>query len=100
MHHVREPFHVHQLGDVNRSGDADPADVVSAQVHQHDVLGPLFFAVLQFILKSVVFLRGLAPRAGSGYRMRCGDTILNLYHCLDGRADDLEAVQVQVVHVR
>ena len=100
MHHVREPFHVHQLGDVNRSGDADPADVVSAQVHQHDVLGPLFFAVLQFSLKSVVLLWGFAPGAGSSYRMRCGDTILNLYHCFDGRADDLESVQVKVVHVR
>ena len=55
----------------------DPADVVSPQVHQHDVFGP-FLGVRQEVgLQGLVFLGGGPPGAGAG----------------DGAVDDMVALQ-------
>ena len=99
MHHVGEPLHVHQLGDVHRARNADPSDVVAAQVHQHYVFGPLLFAVLQLRLQGQVLFRSLAPRTGSGNGMGRHNAIFHLSHRFDGGADDVKVIQIQVVHI-
>ena len=45
---------------------ADPADVVAGQVHEHQMLGPLFFVGEELRFERAVFLRRLPapPRAG------------------------------------
>ena len=41
MHDVRVPLDLHHVGELDGVVVGDPADVVAAQVHEHDVLGPL-----------------------------------------------------------
>src|SRR5690606_18934232 len=41
VHDVGEALHHHLLGDPHRAGGGDAADVVAAQVDQHQVLGDL-----------------------------------------------------------
>ena len=43
VHHVGVALDFHQLGYADRPRTADPADVIATQIHQHDVLGALFF---------------------------------------------------------
>ena len=99
MHDVGKALHVHELGDMYCSGFADPANVIAAQVHQHDVFGALLLASLQFLFVGVVLARGDAAWTGAGDGMGCGNPVLDFYHRLDGRTDDLEPIQVQIVHV-
>ena len=57
-------------GHSHRAELADPAQIVAAQIDQHDVLGPLFGIVQQLCGQtSVVFGRGPAP-AGAGDGMQ------------------------------
>ena len=64
------------------------------------MLGALFFAALQFRLIGLVLARTATPgpRASDGMGRR--DALLNLDHRLDSRADYLEPIEVQIVHVR
>ncbi len=99
VHHVGELLHVHELRHRHGAGPADPADVVSAQVDQHDVLGALFLAALQLRFVGVVLARCRAPGPGPGDGVGGGPAAVDGDHRLDGRAHDLKIVQVQVIHV-
>ena len=99
VHYVGEAFDVHQLGDRHGAGKADPAYVVAAQVDQHDVLGALLLAGLELILQGVVFFGRAASGPGAGDGVGGRDPVFDGDHRLDGGANDVEPVQVQVVHV-
>ena len=64
MHDVRVALDKHQLVDLDGAEVADAADVVAAQVDQHDVLGALFFVVHHLGFESEV--GGLVCAAGAG----------------------------------
>ena len=76
------------------------ADVVAPEVDEHDVLGALLLVGAQVGLQFRVLPGGVAARSRAGYRVGSDPAVLDLYQQLGGGADDLEAVQVQVVHVR
>ena len=94
-----KPLHFHHLGDFDGARIADPSDVIAAQVQQHDVLGALLLAALQLRFVGVVLAGGAAARTGASDGVSGGDAVLDFDYGFDGRADDLEPVQVQVVHV-
>ena len=52
----------------------DPADVVAAQVHQHDVLGPLLGVGEQLLGQAP----GLPPRSGRGGRVPASGRIVTM----------------------
>ena len=54
MHDVRVLLHVHQVADLHRAIFADAAQIVAAEIDQHDVLGALFLVVLQLFDQSLV----------------------------------------------
>ena len=62
MHHVRVALDKHQLLDVHRTVFRNAAQIVAAQVDQHDVLGALLRIGGQFGFQCGVFLF-IAPRA-------------------------------------
>ncbi len=84
MHHVGELLHVHELRDRHGARLADPADVVPAQVHQHDVLGPLFLTALQFRFVGLVLTRRRAPGPGPGDGMGGGPAGVDIDELGDG----------------
>ena len=49
MHHVRVSLDLHHVGQLDRAELGHPADVVAAQVDEHDVLGP-FLGIGQELL--------------------------------------------------
>ena len=72
MHDVGVALDRHQLGHVDRAVSADAAQVVARQVHQHDVLGPLFGIGQQLPLQRDVDGRVRAARARAGDRPERG----------------------------
>ena len=62
MHHVRVALDGHVLGHANAADLRDPADVVAAEIHEHDVLGPLLLIATQLLGKPPVLLMASAPR--------------------------------------
>ena len=100
VHDVAVPAHLHELDHLDGARLADPAEIVAAQVDQHHVFGPLLRIGDQLCLQGGV-LRGVCPaRFGAGNRMSDRDPVLDRDQSLRARADDVEAVQPQQVHVR
>ena len=64
------------------------------------MFGPLFLTALQFRFVGLVLTRRRAPGPGPSYGMGGGPAGVDGDHGLDGRAHDLEVVQVQVIHIR
>ena len=62
VHHVREALEPHELRHAHRAVGADPADVVAAEIDEHDVLGPLLLVALQLLAEPQILLRRCAPR--------------------------------------
>ena len=48
VHHMGIAFHDHQFADLDRAGAGDPAQVVSSQIHQHDMFGPFLGVFEEF----------------------------------------------------
>ena len=55
MHDVRVALHEHQVADADGAVVADAANVIAAQVDEHDVLSALFFVVAQLFFQAAVF---------------------------------------------
>ena len=92
---------LHQAVDRHRPGPGHAADVVAAEVDEHDVLGALLQVAEQLLLEPLVLGGiGSAPaRAGQGTGLDPPPFDLN--ELLRRRADDVTvATQGQEVHVR
>ncbi len=99
MNHMGIPFDGHQLIDFDAADGGDPADIVAAEIDQHDMLGAFFRVGQQFGFELALFFRrGAAPaRAGDGAQL---DGIAGEpHHGFRRRADDPQVVQLQVIHV-
>ena len=99
VHYVGKALDFQHPGDLDGAGVADAADVVASEVQEHYVFGALLFAVFEFLLVGGILARGGAAGAGAGDGVGGGDAVLDFDHGFDGGADDLESVQVEVVHI-
>src|SRR2546428_7358057 len=89
MHHVRVPLDLHQTIHRYGPGPGDTADVVAAEVDEHDVLRALFQVAEQLLLQTPVLrrIRAAPPRAGE--RPGLDAVALDLDELLGRRADDV-----------
>ena len=99
MHHVGVALHIHQVFHLYRAVLAHPAQIVAAQVNQHDVLGALFFIAAHLLFEALVF--GLVAAA----RMRARDgTVFQLasghpHQHLRRRPQDLRLAHAQEIKI-
>ena len=95
MHDVAVELDRVALGHRDRADLGDPADVVAAQVEQHEVLGQLL-GVAQQVLGQARVLGGVgAARPGAGDRPDGDPAAAQAHQDLRARADHGEAVQVE-----
>ena len=73
----------------------DAADVVAAEVEQHQVLGALLRIGEQLVLERLVLVRGLAARARAGDRADGHVAVAHAHQDLRARAGDREAAEVE-----
>ena len=59
-------LHEHQVGYLDSAGMGDPAQIVAAEVDQHQVFGAFFFIRQQFIGQPAICLLRIAPWPGTG----------------------------------
>ena len=100
MHDVRVPLERHELRDADRAVGTDAAEVVAAEVDEHDVLGALLLVALQLLAEAQVLLVRLAARPRAGDRVRLGLAALDPHEHLGRRADDRQLADAREVHVR
>ena len=67
MHHLAVALDEKLIGDFDRADLGDAADVVAAEIEQHQMLGALLRIGQQFFLQRLVLMRRRAapPRAGN-----------------------------------
>ena len=66
MHDMGITLHIHQVADAHRAWLTDPPDVIAAQIHQHNVLGPFLLVTLEFLFQAVILGGCFSPRPGPG----------------------------------
>ena len=66
MHHVGVAFDAHEILHLHAPRRGHPAQVVAAQVDQHDVLRALFLVLQQVVGQRPVLLLRRAARPGAG----------------------------------
>ena len=100
MHDVRVALDLHQIGELHAVVLGDPADVIAAQVHEHDVLSP-FLGIGQQLGRQGTVL-GLVPAPPPGARQGPdGDcTLLDPNQDLRRAADQAKIVEGQVEQER
>jgi hypothetical protein len=100
VHDVRVTLDGHELVHHHGARLADPAEVVSAEVHEHDVLGPLFGVAEEvFFQCRILFLvPAPLPRAGDGFEVHV--RTLHPYEHLGGGAHECYVLEPQEEHVR
>ena len=95
VHDVRVALDGHELRHPHGAGVAHAADVVAAEVDQHDVLGALLLVALQLLAEPEVLLRGGAARARAGDRVRLDLAVLDAHQHLGRRADDRDVADAR-----
>ena len=106
MHDVRIALNIHQLRNVHCAVFTNPPQVVARQVHQHDVLGALFWIGQQFLFQAQIFVRRLAARARPGNRPDGGYALLQAYVHFRRSADQAQRFvasqvgEIEIEHVR
>ena len=99
MHDVREVLDFHQFGDGDSSRQADPADVIAAEIDQHGVFGAFLLVREQLRCESGIFLPGFASRPGSGNRTGENLAVLQLDQHFRRGAHQLAGAEIHEKHV-
>ncbi len=81
------------------AGGADPAEVVAAEVDQHDVLGALLRIGQQFLLETQILLGSRPAWPGPGDRAHLDPAPLLAHQHFRGGADHPGVVELQEEHV-
>ena len=100
VHHVAVAFDGVARGHPHARSLGNPADIVAAEVEQHQVFGPLFRVCEQAFLVLAVFLVGPPSRAGAGDRADRHFAVAHPHEDFGARADHREARQVEEVEER
>src|SRR5690606_7984098 len=93
MHHVRVTLHHHLVGERDRTGFGNTANIVASQVDQHQVLGDFLRVSQQLFLKSLVFLGRMATATGAGNRAYRHRTLLDASEDFRRRTGDMEILE-------
>ena len=100
MHDVAVVLHGHELGHADAAEPAHAAEVVAAEVHQHDVLGPLLLVGEQLLAEPLVLLQGGPAGTSARDRPRLRPPALHADQHLGGGPRDRARAVLQEVHVR
>ena len=99
MHHVAVLLDAHEIGHLDGSEIADAAQVVSSQIHQHDVFRPLLLVSEQLPAELRVLFRRPAARARAGDRPVFDAPFPHLDQHLRGSAYEMQIVDPQKKHI-
>ena len=100
VHDMGIAFNHHQIRHLNRPGFRNPSQVVAAQIHQHEVLRPLFFISQKLIGQSPVFLLGFSSGPGSGNGSKGGDAVFKAHHGFRRRSDQRLMIHAEKKQIR
>ena len=100
VHDVTVALDGHEVGESHAAEFGHPPDVVAAEVHQHDVLGPLLGVGQQLLLQLGVECRGGPAAAGAGQRADGHLPVLHPTQDFRRRPDQGAAGGFQVEHER
>ena len=96
VHHVAVAFDAKTLRHHHGADRGDPADIVAAEVEQHQVLGAFLLVRQQVGRQRLVFGRRPAPRARAGDGADGYRAAAHPHEDLGARANDLERAEVEV----
>ena len=88
VHDVAVPLDRHHVGQLDRAEVGDAADVVAAQVDEHDVLGPLLGVGQQLLGEGLVLVLVAPAAARAGQRADRDLAVLDADHDLRRAADE------------
>ncbi len=100
MHDVAVALDEKLVGDGDSADLCDAADVIAAEIEQHQMLGALLRVGQQFVLQRFVFVRRRAARAGAGDRADGDDVAGDLDQDFRARAGDGEAAEIEKIKIR
>ena len=100
VHDVGVVLDLHQLVDADRTRRRDAAQVVAAQVHEHDVLGALLLVGEQVGAQPAVLGGRRTARTRAGERAREHGVAFDAHERLGTRADERHVAGADVEHVR
>ena len=88
---MRVALHLHELHDFDRARSAHPAEIVAAEVHEHQVLGALLLVGEEALDEVGILFRSRAawPRAGDG--VHPAPAVVDRHQRLRRGADDVES---------
>ena len=88
VHDVRVALERHELRHAHAADLRDAADVVAAEVHEHDVLGALLLVAPQLLGQPLILVRRRAAPPRAGDRVRLDVPALDAHEHLGRGADD------------
>ena len=88
-------LHRHELAHLDAPDPGDPAEVVPAQVDEHDVLRPLLGVFEKLVGEPPVLLFGLPAPSRPGDGLELGDPLLEADHDLRRGADEMHIPQAE-----
>ena len=100
VHDVAVALDEKLVGHLHRADFGDPADIVAAEVKQHQVLGALLAVGQQFGFERAVLVAGLSARASAGDRPDGDLAIAHPHQDLRRRADHRELGKIEVEQER
>ena len=100
MHHLTVTLDIELVGDAHRADRSHAAEIVAAEVEQHQMLRPLFRIGKELLLERLVFVRGCAARPGAGDRPDGDGAVAHADQDLGARARDGEAAVVEIIEER
>ena len=95
VHDVAVALDEELVGDRHAADLGDAADVVAAEIEQHQVLGALLRVGEQFVFQRLVLVRGFAARARAGDRADRDGAAAHAHQDFRARARDREAAEVE-----
>ena len=99
MHDVREAFDLHEALDPHCALLGNAAEIIAAEVHEHDVLGFFLGIGEQFLLELHILFRRVPPAARSGDGGELQGILLAAHHDFGRRAEEGDVGEVHVEHV-
>ena len=99
MHNVREAFDLHEALDPHRALLGNAAEIIAAEVHEHDVLSFFLGIGEQFLLELHILFRRVPPAARSGDGGELQGILLAAHHDFGRRAEEGDVGEVHVEHV-